>query len=81
MTEKYDGKKPASLDYFLEVLQITEDEFYDILSKHRVYPWEFDRGQIARGQPLPDMNRWDETRVEKPVGPPKQSNGRINTYL
>ena len=81
ITEMYDGKRPASLDYFLEMLQITEDEFYDILSKHKVFPWEFDRERTEAGRALPDMGEWDQTRVDKPVGPPRQGSGRANTYL
>jgi hypothetical protein len=81
ITEKYDGKRPASLDRFLEILQITENEFYDILTKHQVYPWEFDRANIEMGKPLPDMNQWDITPLDKPVGPPKNREGKTETYL
>jgi N-acetyl sugar amidotransferase len=81
ITEMYDGKRPASLDYFLEMLQISEDEFYDILCKHKVFPWEFDRSQITHGQPMPDMHQWDRTLVDKPVGPPKIKDGKGKSYL
>jgi hypothetical protein len=81
ITEMYDGKRPASLDYFLEVLQISEDELYDILSKHKVYPWEFNRSTVEDGIPLPDMEQWDKTRVDTPFGSSKKTDGKINTYL
>lgn len=81
ITEMYDGKRPESLDYFLEMLQLTEDEFYDILSKHKVFPWEFDREKIEAGGVLTDMSEWDQTRVDKPVGPPRQRSGKTDTYL
>ncbi len=71
LTKQYDGKRPASLDYFLEILQISEEEFYDILGKQKVYPWEFDRSAIVDGTPLPDMEQWDHTVVNIPVGPKK----------
>jgi len=80
LTRQYDGKRPASLDWFLGILQITEDEFYRILCKHKVYPWEFCRADVETGKPLADMDRWDRTAVDKPVGPPKTREG-VETYL
>ena len=58
MAEKYDGKRPASLDIFLEKLGLTEEEFIDIVSCHQVKPWQFDPEKVEPGEPLPDMNRW-----------------------
>ena len=81
ITEMYDGKRPASLDYFLEMLQISEEEFYDILDKHKVYPWEFDRSKIGDGRPMADMDRWDKTVVDRPLGPSRKKDGKTNTYL
>lgn len=81
VTAKYDGKRPASLDRFLEILQITEDEFYDILSKHKVFPWEFDRAKVETGEPLSDMREWDSTKVDRPVGPLKDKEGKTQRYL
>jgi N-acetyl sugar amidotransferase len=81
ITATYDGKRPASLDRFLEILQITEDEFYDILSKHNVFPWEFDRTIVETGDPLRDMGTWDATKVDRPVGPLKDKEGKSNRYL
>ena len=62
MAAQYDGKRPASLDYFLEILGITEDEFVDMLIKNEVYDWGFDRNSVVRGEPLHDMQDWDYTR-------------------
>jgi N-acetyl sugar amidotransferase len=58
LAEKYDGKRPASLDIFLEKLGLTEEEFIDIVSCHQVKPWQFDPEKVEPGEPLPDMNRW-----------------------
>ena len=33
----YDGKKPKSLEIFLKIIKISEDEFYDIVKKHIVF--------------------------------------------
>jgi N-acetyl sugar amidotransferase len=58
LAEKYDGKRPASLDYFLEIAGISEDEFVDILTANEVKHWGFDRNAVKAGRPLPDMAQW-----------------------
>lgn len=81
LAKKYDGKRPASLDHFLKFLQISEDEFMDILAQHRVAPWTFNPSDVKSDEPLEDMPKWDQTQVDKPVGPPKNSDGKTETYL
>jgi N-acetyl sugar amidotransferase len=81
ITKKYDGKRPASLDRFLGLLEITEDEWYNILSKHKVFPWEFDRTKVDTGEHMRDMNEWDTTEGVHPVGPPKDEKGNTQSYL
>lgn len=69
---KYDGKRPASMDWFLQHLQISEDEFYDILAPHQVHPWKFDRKNLETGPVMPDFEKWDRTDLsELKVGPAK----------
>ena len=50
MAQEYDGRRPASLDFFLDFLQITEAEFLELAMKHQVSPHEhkieFDRGDF-----------------------------------
>jgi N-acetyl sugar amidotransferase len=67
----YDGKRPASLDWFLEILQITEGEFYEILDKHRVFPWKFNAEKVEKNEQVPDMVAWEKLVIKKPVGPAK----------
>jgi N-acetyl sugar amidotransferase len=81
LEEKYDGKRPASLDWFLNILQISEAEFYEILEKHQVHPWRFDLNQVQKGTHLPDMPLWDSTEIDKPLGPPKDEAGRSSKYV
>lgn len=38
LVKLYDGKRPHALDIFLKILKISEDEFYDIVENHLVYP-------------------------------------------
>jgi hypothetical protein len=81
LEDQYDGKRPASLDWFLNILQISEVEFYEILEKHQVHPWKFNHSQVRTGAPLPDMPLWDTTAIEKPLGPPKDEDGRTTKYV
>jgi hypothetical protein len=59
--EKYDGKRPESLDHFLDMLSLTEDEFNKIALKHTVPPHITDFENIETGQILPDRPDWDNT--------------------
>lgn len=81
MAAGYDGKRPASLDLFLKDLQISENEFYAILSKHAVHPWKFIPEKVKKGKPLADMDKWDKTIIDKSVGPAKGSDGKAGSYL
>ena len=60
LAQKYDGKRPASLDYFLKIADISEDEFIDMLIANEVSDWGFDRHNMQTGEPLPDMDLWDK---------------------
>lgn len=59
LCEQYDGKRPASLDQFLEMLSISEAEFENILLSNSVVDWGFNHNSIERGEELPDMHLWD----------------------
>jgi len=58
LIEQYDGKRPGSLDLFLEVLGITEGEFVDMAAQHCVAPHKHNPGTQKRGQPLWDQPLW-----------------------
>jgi N-acetyl sugar amidotransferase len=67
---QYDGKRPASMDWFLDILKMSEDEYYDILKPLQVHPWEFDKSQIESGPQMPDFDKWDRTDLsDLPIGP------------
>lgn len=61
IVNQYDGRRPASLDLFLEYLQITEADFMKIILGHQVSPHSFDGTQVQTAAPLPDMPNWDRT--------------------
>jgi len=61
LIEEYDGKRPASLDYFLSTLSITESEFNAVAKSHRVYPSEVDPETLEKGKKLADQDLWDKS--------------------
>ena len=38
LVKEYDGKRPKSLDFFLGLVKMTEDEFYNTIFTHIVEP-------------------------------------------
>lgn len=61
LAEEYDGKRPASLDNFLEILGISEEEFEAILLENSIVDWGFNHDDLQDGKALPDMDLWDNT--------------------
>ena len=51
---EYDGKRPASLDRFLDYVGIDEDEFKQIADSQTVAPYKHDWDNVRNGNPLPD---------------------------
>ena len=58
MLTKYEGKKPASLEIFLEMVGLSEDEFFEISKSHTVSPWKLNVFEQEAGTKLPDFNEW-----------------------
>jgi hypothetical protein len=63
MIHDYEGKKPASLEIFLEMVGLTEAEFFEIAQSHSVSPWRLNLVEQEAGEKLPDFNKW--TRAGK----------------
>jgi N-acetyl sugar amidotransferase len=61
LVKEHDGKRPASVDLFLEAVGIDEEEFMEIAMTHVVSPWAPDLSEIEFGKPLHDHDRWDRT--------------------
>lgn len=59
---QYDGKRPASLDDFLAILDITEDEFERMLLSNAVTDWGFKHNELENGPILHDMACWPYLR-------------------
>ena len=62
ITKLHDGKKPRSLDLFLKLVNLDEDEFYDILENHIVSPrdkWDKENEKLNKSNFTPkDYNEW-----------------------
>ena len=59
MVEKYEGYRPASLDVFLKMMNMTEKEFNEIALRHVVAPRVApDLTKVPRGPELPDQKLW-----------------------
>lgn len=62
LIQQYDGKRPCSLDVFLQYVGISEGEFMDIALSHVISPWVPDVKKIPRGKKLPDQDSWDTSK-------------------
>jgi N-acetyl sugar amidotransferase len=58
LVKEYEGRRPPSLDLFLEFVGLTEAEFLEIAMAHQVSPYAHDPRQTQRGEELPDRARW-----------------------
>jgi len=61
LVEKYEGKRPASLDYILAVLGIDEAEWRKIATAQAIPPYVHDFNNEKRDEPLWDMAQWNHT--------------------
>jgi hypothetical protein len=62
LIEQYDGLRPASLDIFLDFLDLTEEEFNKIALSHQVAPYKHDFSKTKNGKELWDQKLWDKTK-------------------
>jgi hypothetical protein len=59
LIEKYEGKKPKSLEIFLNFIGLTEKEFFDIAMSHQVSPWKFDMESTKNeSKRMEDFDAW-----------------------
>ena len=59
LAAEHDGKRPASLDVFLEVTGLTEREFIEIAARHVVHPHRHDPDAVTPGPELWDQKLWN----------------------
>ena len=56
----YEGRRPPSLDLFLQFVGLTEQEFNEIAMAHQVSPYAHDPQRILPGQRIADFERWSK---------------------
>ncbi|MQF70540.1 N-acetyl sugar amidotransferase [SAR202 cluster bacterium AD-812-D07_MRT_10900m] len=61
MALEHDGKRPASLDRFLDYVGIAEEEFNQIAETQSVAPYKHDWSSVIEGDPLPDEQEFDRS--------------------
>jgi hypothetical protein len=59
MVEQYEGRRPPSLDVFLELLSMTEDEFNAVAMSHAVSPYQHDPSSTQPGERTHDYPQWN----------------------
>jgi N-acetyl sugar amidotransferase len=59
MVEQYEGRRPPSLDVFLELLSMTEDEFNAVAISHAVSPYVHDPSSTQPGERTHDYPQWN----------------------
>jgi N-acetyl sugar amidotransferase len=58
LIDEYEGKRPPSLDLFLEFIGLTEAEFLDVAMGHGVSPYEHRPETIEQGRKMHDFDQW-----------------------
>jgi uncharacterized membrane protein len=66
LVREFEGRRPPSLDLFLDFVGLTEQEFLDIAMLHQVSPYVHDLKATAPGQALQDTELWSrEGRMDR----------------
>jgi N-acetyl sugar amidotransferase len=63
--QEYEGKRPPSLDLFLDFVGLTEQEFIDIAMKHQVSPYIHDPKKTLNGEKTADFDLWSREGAMK----------------
>ena len=58
LIEEYEGKRPPSLDLFLNFVGLSEEEFIKIAMSHQVSPYQHDPSATKPGARTHDFDRW-----------------------
>ena len=58
LIEEFEGRRPPSLDLFLDFVGLTEEEFNSIALAHQVSPHQHNANEIKQGEKLHDFDQW-----------------------
>jgi N-acetyl sugar amidotransferase len=59
LIDEYEGKRPPSLDLFLDYIGLTEEEFVRVVATHEVSPWDGAAVPVALGRKTHDFDAWE----------------------
>jgi len=59
----YEGRRPPSLDLFLDFIGLSEHEFLEIAMSHQVTPYVHDPKTTLPGAKMPDFDKWSRDGV------------------
>src|SRR5207245_8480925 len=72
MIEDYEGKRPPSLDLFLQFVGLTEEQFMEIALSHGVSPYQHDPAKVTPGQKTYAYCQWMKEGAMSPAAPKRQ---------
>ena len=61
MIKEFEGKKPKSLELFLDFVGLSEDEFNEIAIQHAVSPYNHDFSMTKDGKKTHDYDKWESS--------------------
>lgn len=61
LIDEYEGKRPPSLDLFLEFVGLSEEEFIKIAMSHQVSPYQHDPAKTQLGARTHDFDQWSHS--------------------
>lgn len=61
LVDEFEGRRPPSLDLFLDFVGITEAEFMEVAMSHQVSPYVHELSRTLPGAKLADFDRWNRT--------------------
>ena len=61
LVRRYEGRRPPSLDLFLQFVGLSEQEFLEIAMSHQVSPYKHDPAAVEAGEKVADFDRWNRS--------------------
>jgi len=58
LVDNFEGRRPPSLDLFLEFIGLTEEEFLEVAMGHQVSPYVHNPKSTQPGKRTADYDRW-----------------------
>lgn len=75
LIQQYEGHRPPSLDLFLEFVGLDEVEFVEVVTSHRVSPWDGEV-PVELGRKTHDFDRWER----RGAMPHEQAERQLNRH-